>query len=68
MMFLMNRSKTCKKILHEALGEAYDLGVRAGMLELSKSKGTKMHNRVKKIMKRDAYKSHYIPKMDKPEA
>ena len=67
-MFLMNRSKTCKKILHEALGEAYDLGVRAGMLELSKSKGTKMHNRVKKIMKRDAYKSHYIPKMDKPEA
>ena len=68
-MFLMNRSKTCKRILHEALGEAYDLGVRAGMLELSKTKGTKMHNKVKKIMKRDAYKSHYIPKVgDKPEA
>lgn len=68
-MFLMNRSKTCKNILHQALGEAYDLGIRAGMLELSKNKGTKMHNKVKKIMKRDAYKSHYIPKVgDKPEA
>lgn len=62
-MFIMNKSKTCRHILHEALGEAYDLGVRAGMLELSKTKGTKMHNKVKKIMKRDVYKSTYIPKI-----
>ncbi len=69
LMYLMNRSKTCRKILHEALGEAYDLGVRAGMLELSKNKGKKMHNKVKKIIKKDAYKSLYIPKIsDKAEA
>ena len=59
----MNRSKTCSRIIKESLGEAYDLGVRAGMIELSKTKGTKIHNKVKKIMKRDAYKSTYIPKL-----
>ena len=59
----MNRSKTCSRIIKESLGEAYDLGVRAGITETSKLKGTKIHNKIKKIIKRDAYKSIYIPKV-----
>ena len=56
-IWILNKSKVSRTIMENALGEAYDVGYKAGILEGSKLGGGKKYvNKVKKALKR-AYKT-----------
>ncbi|QDP54475.1 MAG: hypothetical protein Unbinned5336contig1001_7 [Prokaryotic dsDNA virus sp.] len=52
-IWLIKKSKVSSRIMENALGEAYDLGFNAGILEGSKLNGGKKYaNKVKKALRK----------------